>query len=50
METKTTRTFESRIKVDHTADDILLGCAHLFTHIRHRLFADIASGKAAWRA
>src|SRR3989344_5646050 len=45
MEEKTTRTFETRIKIDASSDEILHDCAQLFAHIKHRLFADIASGK-----
>ena len=46
MGTETTRTFETRIKVDPYISELLHSCAQLFTHIRHRLFADIASGKS----
>lgn len=46
MGTETTRTFETRISVDPHTDELLHACAHLFSHIRHRLFADIASGKS----
>lgn len=45
MENKTMRTFETRIKIDARADEALHDCAHLFAHIKHRLFADIAAGK-----
>ncbi len=43
---ETTRTFETRIHVDPSSKQILHDCAHLFAHIEHRLFADIAAGKA----
>jgi IS605 OrfB family transposase len=46
MDKETTRTFETRIKIDSTTDEALHACAHLFAHIKHRLFADIASGKS----
>ena len=46
MEKEITRTFETRLKVDSTTDSVLQECAHLFAHIKHRLFADIASGKS----
>ena len=45
MGAETTRTFETRLKVDLPTDELLQCCAGLFTHIKHRLFADIASGK-----
>jgi IS605 OrfB family transposase len=45
MEKRTVRTFETRIKIDSVTDTALHDCAHLFAHIKHRLFADIASGK-----
>lgn len=40
-----TRTFETRIKIDTLKDEALHDCARLFAHIKHRLFADICSGK-----
>ena len=40
-----TRTFETRPSLDPSADEVLQECAAFFAHIRHRLFADIASGK-----
>src|SRR5688500_6389635 len=40
-----TRTFETRLKIVSTIDNVLHECTHLFAHIKHRLFADIASGK-----
>lgn len=46
MEKETTRTFETRIKTDSATDETLHACAHLFAHIKHRLFADIASQKS----
>ncbi len=45
MKKETTRTFETRIKIDSRADQALHDCAQLFAHVKHRLFADIASGK-----
>jgi IS605 OrfB family transposase len=41
-----TRTFETRLPLDPPVDEILHECAHLFAHIRHRLFADISAGKS----
>ena len=45
MGTETTRTFETRVKVEPSGNGTLHQCTELFAHIRHRLFADIASGK-----
>jgi IS605 OrfB family transposase len=45
MKRETIRTFETRIQIDPLTDEILHSCTDLFTHIQHRLFADIASGK-----
>lgn len=45
MTTETIRTFEARIQIDTATNQTLHDCAGLFTHVRHRLFADIASGK-----
>lgn len=47
MGTETTRTFEARIQIDPTTDQILHDCAKLLSHIEHRLFADISSGKTS---
>lgn len=47
MGTETTRTFETRICIDPYDNDLLHSCAQLFSKIRHRLFADIASGKTS---
>ena len=46
MKPDNTKTYETRIPPDPSADQILHECAQLFAHIRHRLFADIASGKS----
>ena len=43
----TTRTFETRYKSDSNADIILPLFAQHFAHVKHSLFADIASGKKA---
>lgn len=45
MKQGNTRTFETRISLDSMTDEILSSCAHLFSHVKHRLYADIASGK-----
>ena len=45
MDNENTRTFETRIPMDHREDRVLIDCADLFAHIKHRLFADIAAGK-----
>ena len=45
MGKETLRTFETRIKIDAQTDEILHACAYHLSHVRHRLFADIASGK-----
>ena len=47
MERESTRTFETRIKVDPLEDQLLHTFAALYAHVSHRLFADIASGKKA---
>jgi IS605 OrfB family transposase len=47
MKQELTRTFETRVKIDYLADEVLHACAHQFAHVQHRLFADIASGKKA---
>ncbi len=46
METENKRTIETRIHIDSAADDLLHRCADLFAHVKHRLFADISSGKS----
>lgn len=38
-------TFETRVKINTAADETLHDTADLFAHVKHRLFADIASGK-----
>ena len=45
MEKDTLRTFETRIQLNALSAEILDECSHLFSHLQHRLFADIASGK-----
>ncbi|HEX4840322.1 MAG TPA: hypothetical protein VFU89_07780 [Rhabdochlamydiaceae bacterium] len=40
------RTIETRIPHNPISDEILVACAHLFSHLEHRLFADIAAGKS----
>jgi IS605 OrfB family transposase len=47
MTKEITRTFETRIKADSKSDQVLHDCAHLFAHVKHRLFADIAAGKTS---
>jgi IS605 OrfB family transposase len=47
MAKETTRTFETRIKIDPRSDQALQDCASLFAHVQHRLFADIAAGKTS---
>lgn len=40
------RTFEARPPLEPHANEILEACAHLLSHLEHRLFADIAAGKS----
>ena len=40
------RTIETRIPYNPLSDEVLATCAHLFSHLEHRLFADIAAGKS----
>jgi IS605 OrfB family transposase len=45
MDEGTKRTFETRINTPAVVDEALHSFSCLFAHIKHRLFADIASGK-----
>ena len=47
MGTETTRTYQTRFKTGALEKEILGACANHFSHVKHRLFADIASGKKA---
>ena len=40
-----TRTYQTRIEVDPTTDEFLHVFGDYFSHVKHRLFADIAAGK-----
>ena len=46
MKKENIRTFETRIPFEPHTEEVLTACAHLFSHLEHRLFADIASGKS----
>jgi IS605 OrfB family transposase len=46
MDEGTKRTFETRINTPAVVDETLHAFSRLFAHIKHRLFADIASGKS----
>ena len=46
MKKENIRTFETRIPFEPLTEEVLTACAHLFSHLEHRLFADIASGKS----
>ena len=42
---ETTRTFETRLKISEQENELLRANAELFAHVKHSLFAEIASGK-----
>ena len=46
MKKEDIRTYETRIPFEPQTEEVLTACAHLFSHLEHRLFADIASGKS----
>ncbi len=47
MTKERTRTYETRIEVETIVDEALHALGEYFSHIKHRLFADIAAGKEA---
>ncbi len=45
MKDDSIRTYQTRPRLHSQANEILHACAKLFSHIEHRLFAEISSGK-----
>lgn len=45
MKKENIKTFETRIPFIPHEEEVLMACAHLFSYLERRLFADIASGK-----
>src|SRR5882672_4394429 len=45
MKKENIRTFETRVHFEPHTKEVLTACAQVFSHLEHRLFADIASGE-----